>query len=101
MEFKIGSIITCQAQSSITIGQKVISSCVKVISVINEVKGIDLYCGVTICSVNGKEFIDTRAVDPSYEGEQANNSTLRLVTSEEFDIIYEAMGRSILLEKHS
>lgn len=75
MMFKTGSIIVYRDKS------------VHTISVIDVVKGQELYCKQSICSKDGgKTYVSTKQYLKDYEGENVTDG-IRLCNNEEFDIV--------------
>lgn len=75
MEIKENSIIVYRDDNAITM------------SIVKEIKGKELYCDSSICSLDGgKSFMQTKKIYNKYEGEILSDC-ITLIDTEEFDMM--------------
>lgn len=84
---KKGSIISVTFSSSIDIGTKQIKTDIHTISVVDKIIEDKVYCKYSICSIDGKPFVDTKEIIKDYKYEFLNS--VQLINGDEFNIVFD------------
>ena len=91
---KKGSIIKVHSKSEIDIVIEIISNEVHTIAIVNKVDGDSLLCEISISSVNGEPYQDTKDIVPTYIGEDIDSS--KLIDAEDFEVVLNNIDRKYI-----